>query len=76
MGCIRQIQRGGGRTHSRWELIKSPTEELFKLANPPDASKAQLGRKGNNAMVQTQITDLNNRLTVLEKAVSEIENVS
>lgn len=67
MGCIRQLSRGGGRAQSRWELIRSPTEDLFLLANPDDASKAQLGRQGSNAMLQAQIKDLNNRVNVLEE---------
>jgi|SRR5882762_1325868 len=69
MGCIRQIQRGGGRNPSHWELIKAPTEELFRLANPNDASKAQLGRKGADAMLQAQLVDLTKRVSLLEKAI-------
>lgn len=69
MGCIRQIQRGGGRNPSHWELIKAPTEELFAIANPDSAGKQELGRKGTTAMLQAQIVDLTKRVHSLEETI-------
>ena len=67
MGCIRQVKRGGGKASSQWELIRSPTEELFSATNPLDPSKSQLGRKGVTGMLQTQVNDLNNRVNMIEE---------
>jgi hypothetical protein len=32
MGCLVQLQRGGGRGKSQWALVQPPTQELFDAA--------------------------------------------
>ncbi len=72
MGCIRQLRRGGPKTQSQWEVIKSPTEELFRLANPIDANKSNLGRKGVTDAQQIQINDMNTRLSAVEAFIESM----
>lgn len=72
MGCIRQIKRGGARAPSQYEMIKAPTEELFKEANPKDIKNDVLGRKGEVNMLKKQITDLNGRVLTLEDFMEAI----
>lgn len=67
MGCIRQIKRGGGTAPSQWELIREPTEQLFNETKPLKA-KAQ----DKYALMQDQITNLNKRVAVLERALKRI----
>lgn len=72
MGCIRQIKRGGGRSPSQWELIRSPSIELFDEANPDNVTKNKKGRTGEVDMLKTQISDMNNRLLVIEDLLDEL----
>jgi len=34
MGSIRQLRRGGGQAPSQWELVKAPSEELWRESEP------------------------------------------
>jgi hypothetical protein len=57
MGCVRQLRRGGSTTPSRWQLISSPTEELFEsIVNKGGRNSKPTDRVG---MLQEQIQRLN-----------------
>jgi len=34
MNCIRQLRRGGGQAPSQWELVRAPSEELWRETEP------------------------------------------
>lgn len=83
MGCIRQLRRGGSTGQSLWELIKEPEEASLIALLVPDAdgntgiSGNQKGQAaGSNAtilqQIQQQITDMNTRLLVIEKAFENL----
>jgi hypothetical protein len=65
MGCMKQLKRGGGGQPSQWELIKSPTRELYDEweASAPDEEE-----EVETASAQA-VKDLNDRLLVVEKAL-------
>lgn len=45
MGCVEQMQRGGGSARSKWVLIQEPTLELFENAletNKPSTLKQRV----------------------------------
>jgi len=69
MGCVRPLKRGGGRTPSQWQLIKTPTEELFTEAHPIDPVKSVMGRKQEKSVLQAQVNDLNARLAIVEEFI-------
>jgi hypothetical protein len=60
MGCIRQLRRGGGTSMSQWEMIREPTEELWREAEgykqPP---------KDKTSMLEQQIRGLSERFNQL-----------
>jgi hypothetical protein len=62
MGCVEQLQRGGGNAKSKWRIITEPTEDAFAVA-------AKLKRAGNGmtASLQQQLNDMQRRLVVVEK---------
>jgi hypothetical protein len=64
MGCIKQIRRGGGNAPSVWELLKEPSEDLFKNAE-------ELRKPGNTSqdMFMQNMRDLNARLVQVEATV-------
>jgi hypothetical protein len=63
MGCIRQVQRGGGTSPSKWEIIKAPTLDAYKNAQPEAESKPQ----GRLAQAEQRISDLLRRVELLEE---------
>jgi len=65
MGCIDQLQRGGGTHPSTWELIKNPTEDLFN-------TKGQIRTNSKTAQLENQVKDLNNRVKVLEDLIKGV----
>jgi len=67
MGCIEQIRRGGGSAESRWVLWKEPTLEEWKAAT---ATRARRGNK--TSMLERQIRDLTDRMSVLERQVDSL----
>lgn len=67
MGCIRQLRRGGGSSPSQWELIKAPTEDLYKNSKvQPTKEKTRLDT------IMQQIKDVHTRLTVVEQQIDTI----
>jgi len=67
MGCIRQLRRGGGSQPSQWELIRRPTEELWKTAEgykQPGNDKA--------AIAEQRTRDLAHRVSALEAKVEAL----
>jgi hypothetical protein len=61
MECVRQLQRGGGNSPSQWELIKQPTDQLFREKAP---KRSQRDRELET--MRGQIADLHTRLGKLE----------
>ena len=63
MGCIRPLRRGGGTSPSQWELITSPTPELWadlEVVTPPQGLDAQLLQ---------MLSDLSRRTLRVERAL-------
>jgi len=65
MGCIDQLQRGGGTHPSTWELIKNPTEQLFN-------DKGQIRTNSKTSQLEGQIKDLSQRVQVLEDLIKGV----
>lgn len=66
MGCIRQMRRGGGNATSQWELLREPSEELWR-----DNSTRTSGissRKGD------KLTMLEARLIQAEKVIAKMSS--
>lgn len=66
MSCAKQLRRGGGNSPSQWLLIEEPTIEAFDVYIESLVSKDQ--KEPEYATIQS-ITDLNNRVQRLEKAI-------
>lgn len=64
MGCCRQLRRGGGNSPSQWELIQSPTHELFE-AYTSDVEPEEIVEYAT----AQQLRDVSTRLARLEKAI-------
>jgi len=65
MGCIEQLQRGGGTSPSRWRLQTKPTLELFERAAEftPGAKSATLQAKD----------EVLNRVSALERRLDGVD---
>lgn len=63
MGCIRQLRRGGGSSQSLWELLRTPTLELFNHERP----------KRTQAIAQDRFTGLQSQITALEGRIARLE---
>jgi hypothetical protein len=61
MGCVKQLQRGGGNSPSQWEMVRKPTPELFR-EKAPKRSQRDLELE----TMRGQLSDLNARLAKLE----------
>lgn len=68
MGCIRQLRRGGGAAPSQWEVVREPTEGLFRDAAP---KKKQGTTKLE--MLQQQVRDLTAYTQSLEHRITVLE---
>jgi hypothetical protein len=66
MGCIRQLRRGGGTAESQWELICSPSLELFK-----DATTRNRPANKIDALEQ-QVKDLREMVHKLSSQVNQL----
>lgn len=61
MGCIEQLQRGGGGAPSRWRLLQAPDEDAFRVI--VDMKRPTSGKV---AVVEQQLRDMNRRVLALE----------
>jgi len=59
MGCIEQLNRGGGTHPSLWLLLRDPTEELFN-------AKGKIRTNSKASQLTQQVADLNTRVERLE----------
>lgn len=66
MGCMQQLRRGGGSSPSQWELKHKPTQELFHNA------AGKLSKPTAFDTVNQRLTDLHERLCVVEQAIGTI----
>jgi hypothetical protein len=72
MGCIEQVKRGGGNATSRWLLWREPSLEAFQEA----LGKKTFVNKGSKvSALEQQLRDLSKRVTVLELAVTNVQEV-
>jgi hypothetical protein len=55
MGCIKQLQRGGGSSPSRWELLQEPNLDKFNAIK--EASGSSYGAVGRNLRAAPVATD-------------------
>jgi hypothetical protein len=55
MGCIKQLQRGGGSSPSRWELLQAPNLDKFKAIK--EASGSSYGAVGKTLRGVAAVTD-------------------
>lgn len=62
MGCIEVLQRGNGRTNSKWALVDEPTLDAF-------AATATVPKKPSKSRMDT----FEDRLLQLEERVSELQ---
>lgn len=62
MGCMVQLQRGGGGQPSKWQLKQQPTRALFDGSG----DGAPVAQSGPLAQAQQRIRDLDRRLRMLE----------
>lgn len=74
MDCIRQYQRGGGGSPSKWIMVQVPTPELWDSKNLTDVMRARR-TGGKNAVTQSQQQrDLSGRVAELEKQIPILMN--
>lgn len=69
MGCARQLKRGGSSGESIWLLINEPTLEKFERANAKETERTRYVTAEEHASVRQQVSDLNDRLFTIEKAM-------
>jgi hypothetical protein len=68
MGCIRQLRRGGGNSKSQWELVKTPTQELFRTeVGETQPHRTRYVTYEQYEMMQQQIVDINRRLNEMSR---------
>lgn len=63
MGCIQQLQRGGGASPSQWQLITPPTPELFREKAPKRSQRDQ------------QLEELRGMVFDLDRKYNELERL-
>jgi hypothetical protein len=63
MGCMRQLERGGGGKPSMWLLIHAPTPESYR--STPFNSDGS-GPKSANDQLAQMVRDLDRRMTAIE----------
>jgi hypothetical protein len=69
MGCILQLQRGGGGGFSKWALLTSPTLSVF------DASKDRASGRPTPADIQNQrLRDVMNLITTVNSHMDSVES--
>jgi hypothetical protein len=66
MGCMIQLQRGGGTHPSTWELIMEPTEDLF-------LAKGKVRTHSKTAQLEGQVEDLHLRIERIEKVLEAFQ---
>jgi hypothetical protein len=66
MGCVIQLQRGGGGSKSKWAILTRPTEEGFFAYKGKRQTKASKEDQWRQSMVQ-MLNDLRNRVDYLER---------
>jgi hypothetical protein len=69
MGCVIQLQRGGGTTPSAWLMIRRPTEDLWKSKFP--VSDRRKSNTRTDRIEQSQ-RDIAGRITDLEGFVNTL----
>lgn len=67
MGCVEQLQRGGGNSPSRWALLREPTESSFLSVEGQNRS-----RSGRTAALEQQTRDLTRQVITLHARVSTL----
>jgi hypothetical protein len=75
MGCIRQLRRGGGTSPSQWQLVREPTEADFTKYSSETLDANHITPRKRQSMqeeLRDQIANLNNRLSVVERALTFI----
>lgn len=70
MGCVIQLQRGGGGGFSKWLLVTEPTRELFD--NSLDKPR---GRPSKNDIEEQRYRDIIQLLKNLESRISVLEGI-
>lgn len=90
MGCIEQVERGGGNKPSKWYLHKEPTIEDFEYAkgklntrerkNTPKARENQRIRDLTTTVLENRkriesLEEINKALAPLPKKVEQLEQV-
>lgn len=72
MGCVQQLNRGGGGSPSKWWLITPPTEDLYtnspdKLHGKPSKNDADEQRHRD---ILAYVQSLEHRITTLEDRIN------
>lgn len=67
MGCVEQLRRGGGNSPSRWRLLKTPSEEDFKIAKGKSERP-----NGRLAAIEQRIGDLNKRINNQDEEIKAL----
>jgi hypothetical protein len=73
MRCVEQISRGGGKALSKWQLIQSPTEELYSDSKARPIQSGASPTHLTNQQLQQQIRDLNRQIQDLSNRVRTLE---
>lgn len=70
MDCVRQLQRGGGGSKSKWAVMQRPTEDLWKAAQGPTGTKKKVAKDSEwkDSIVQ-MLNDMRKRVENLERAL-------
>jgi hypothetical protein len=66
MGCVRQLRRGGGSTASQWELLRTPSRELY-LQN------ADAVNQGGRRSVVDRIDELENSVAAFSQRQRDLQ---
>lgn len=67
MGCVEQLQRGGGNSPSRWRLLRRPDEDAFRSVEGMNRS-----RTGKTAALEQQVRDLTKQVNDLRAQLAQL----
>jgi hypothetical protein len=80
MGCVTQLERGGGGKESIWALNFPPTPQLYQDWVKNGESDVRTDANGqpyvdDKSQIRQQIRDMNSRIQALERQMSFVVEI-